>query len=228
MEHMPSPLDGDQRPPAAAEDGGDSPVVVRRRVTIPLLSKAGGATLNPEVVTFSGSSDGQEHIALVFGGGTEVPLVRVHSECLTGDVFGSARCDCGPQLDEAIETVSRQGGVILYLRQEGRGIGLYNKLDAYFLQDELGVDTFEANRRLNFSDDERDYRVAAAMLRALGIDRIRILSNNPDKVEQLTGCGIDVAEAVPTGVFVNDANRKYLMAKVTTAGHQVELMEGAL
>jgi GTP cyclohydrolase II len=151
--------------------------------------------------------------------------VRVHSECLTGDVFGSARCDCGPQLDEALRRISATGGAVLYLRQEGRGIGLYSKLDAYLLQDG-GSDTFEANRLLGYDADERDYGVAAAMLRALGMPRIRLLTNNPDKVRQLRGCGIDVAAVVPTAVHRTAENASYLAAKADLAGHTLGVTQG--
>ena len=124
------------------------------------------------------------------------PLVRLHSECLTGDVFGSERCDCGPQLREGVEAVAATGGFLLYLRQEGRGIGLYAKLDAYALQD-TGMDTYEANLALGHGEDERDYTAAAQMLSALGANSIRLLSNNPDKAAQLTAHGISVSERVP-------------------------------
>jgi GTP cyclohydrolase II len=148
--------------------------------------------------------------------------VRVHSECLTGDVFGSDRCDCGPQLREAVERVAAVGGVLLYLRQEGRGIGLYAKLDAYALQDE-GLDTYDANLALGYGADERDYTVAAQMLEALGVHRVALLTNNPDKVEQLRGLGVDVAARVPTGVHVNRTNAAYLATKVRRQRHVLEL-----
>jgi GTP cyclohydrolase II len=156
----------------------------------------------------------------------DVPLVRVHSECLTGDVFGSARCDCGPQLDEALRRVAADGGVVLYLRQEGRGIGLYNKLDAYLLQDD-GLDTFEANRRIGRGADERDYTVATEMLSALGITRIRLLTNNPDKVSQLAAHGVTVVEPVRTEVHLTPENLRYLRAKAGVAGHALRLVEEA-
>jgi GTP cyclohydrolase II len=149
-------------------------------------------------------------------------LVRVHSECLTGDVFGSDRCDCGPQLRESVERVAAAGGLLLYLRQEGRGIGLYGKLDAYALQDE-GLDTYDANLALGFGADERDYTVAAQMLLALGVPRITLLTNNPDKVAQLRMLGIDVAAQLPTGVHLNDTNAAYLATKVRRQQHTLEL-----
>jgi GTP cyclohydrolase II len=181
-----------------------------------------------QLVSFDGLSDGREHVAVLFGesveqiGAGEIPLTRLHSECMTGDVFGSGRCDCGPQLRESLVTLSEVGGVLLYLRQEGRGIGLYNKLDAYRLQDS-GLDTFAANRALSFADDLRDYSCAAEMLRALGISAIRLLTNNPDKRRQLVEHGIRVTQVVPTGVFATDSNRRYLHSKVEYHGHQIQL-----
>jgi GTP cyclohydrolase II len=174
------------------------------------------------LVTFTGLPDPGEHLACVVAapGCGEVPLVRVHSECLTGDVFSSARCDCGPQLDEALRRISGDGGAVLYLRQEGRGIGLYPKLDAYLLQDQ-GSDTFEANRQLGYDEDQRDYAVAAAMLLALEMPRIRLLTNNPDKVRQLQGYGIDVVDVLPTAVYLTAQNAGYLAAKACQGGHHL-------
>jgi GTP cyclohydrolase II len=140
--------------------------------------------------------------------------VRLHSECLTGDVLGSQRCDCGPQLREAVERIAAVGGYLLYLRQEGRGIGLYNKLDAYALQD-AGLDTYQANVALGFGEDDRDYSVAAEMLVALGVHRIDLLTNNPDKVAQLRAAGIAVDGWVPTAVHRTPANAPYLAAKAS-------------
>jgi GTP cyclohydrolase II len=184
---------------------------VRRRVTVPLRFPDGYAT-SARVVTFDGLADGGEHLALALGNPPDVPLVRPHSECLTGDVFGSQRCDCGPQLREAAERITEAGGFLLYLRQEGRGIGLYAKLDAYALQDR-GLDTYEANLALGHAEDERDYTPAAQMLAALGVDRVRLLTNNPDKTAQLEELGMAVTERVPTGVFCGPANAAYLAAK---------------
>ena len=173
-----------------------------------------------QIVAFRASDDGQEHVALVIGAfAGKPPLVRLHSECLTGDVFGSLKCDCGPQLKEALRIIGEAGGgVLLYLRQEGRGIGLANKVRAYALQDR-GLDTVDANRRLGFADDERDYAHAAAMLRALGIDRVRLLTNNPDKVKGLEAAGIAVAERVAHQMPANPHNADYLATKRKRSGH---------
>ena len=149
-------------------------------------------------------------------------MVRPHSECLTGDVFGSQRCDCGPQLREAVERIAETGGFLLYLRQEGRGIGLYAKLDAYALQD-AGLDTYQANVALGHGEDERDYRAAAQMLRAVGVDRIRLVSNNPEKAVQLDAYGVTVAERVRTGVHLSEANARYLEAKRDHTAHTLDL-----
>ncbi|MFF0107760.1 GTP cyclohydrolase II [Streptomyces hirsutus] len=189
---------------------------VRARVPVD-LHRAAGRTA--ELVTFRGLPDDGEHLAcLVPPRDTRAPLVRLHSECLTGDVFGSTRCDCGPQLHEALNLLAVHGGVLLYLRQEGRGIGLYNKLDTYLLQDR-GTDTFEANRLIGRGADERDYLAAAVMLRTLGLHRVRLLTNNPDKVRQLRGHGIDIAETLPTGVHLTPGNAAYLEAKARSGHH---------
>ena len=173
-----------------------------------------------QIVAFRGSDDGQEHVALVVGAfGGRPPLARLHSECLTGDVFGSLKCDCGPQLKAALRLIGAEGGgILLYLRQEGRGIGLANKLRAYALQDR-GVDTVEANRRLGFSDDPRDYAHAAAMLRALGVERVRLLTNNPAKVAGLEAAGIAVVERVAHHMPANPHNADYLATKRKKSGH---------
>jgi GTP cyclohydrolase II len=175
-----------------------------------------------QIVAFRASDDGQEHVALVVGAfGGKPPLVRLHSECLTGDVFGSLKCDCGPQLKEALRIIGASGGgVLLYLRQEGRGIGLANKLRAYALQDR-GLDTVDANRRLGFGDDERDYGHAAAMLRGLGIDEVQLLTNNPKKVAGLEGAGIRVAKREPHHMAANPHNADYLATKRKKSGHLI-------
>jgi GTP cyclohydrolase II len=173
-----------------------------------------------QIVVFRASDDGQEHVALVIGAfGGKPPLVRLHSECLTGDVFGSLKCDCGPQLKEALHIIGASGGgLLLYLRQEGRGIGLANKIRAYSLQDR-GLDTVDANRRLGFADDERDYGHAAAMLRALGIDSVRLLTNNPAKVAGLEAAGIAVTGRVAHQMPANPHNADYLATKRKRSGH---------
>ncbi|MEV7345511.1 GTP cyclohydrolase II [Streptomyces sp. NPDC093544] len=196
---------------------------VRTRVTVPLRF-GDGYSVDGELVTFHGLADGLEHLAVVLGDPGANPLVRLHSECLTGDVFGSARCDCGPQLREAVERIADRGGVLLYLRQEGRGIGLYNKLDAYALQDQ-GLDTYAANAALGLPEDGRDYTAAAQMLQALGIDSLDLLSNNPDKADQLRDLGITVTHRVPTGVFTTAHNVRYLRAKVLQTQHTLPLTE---
>src|SRR3954462_4295689 len=208
-----------------------SEVSVRTQVTVPLRFPDGYAT-TADVFTFTGLADGKEHLLLGLGdwrraiehsaGGGAAPLVRPHSECLTGDVFGSERCDCGPQLREAAERITDAGGFLLYLRQEGRGIGLYAKLDAYALQD-AGLDTYEANLALGHGEDERDYTAAAQMLTAVGADRIRLLSNNPDKAAQLELLGLEVAERIPTGVHLSAANARYLTVKRDHTAHPLEL-----
>jgi GTP cyclohydrolase II len=183
------------------------------------------------VFSFDGLVDGQENLAFGLGDRAgplrretngSVPLVRPHSECLTGDVFGSQRCDCGAQLREAVERIADSGGFLLYLRQEGRGIGLYAKLDAYALQD-TGLDTYEANLALGHGEDERSYLVAAQMLQALGVSRIALLSNNPDKARQLRRFGVTVASLVPTGVHLSAANARYLVTKARRGAHTLDV-----
>ena len=196
-------------------------VEIRTTVAIPILDGAVRGVFH----TFDGFADGEMLAAIALGPkGRDVPLVRVHSECLTGDVFGSQRCDCGPQLNDALHRIGKEGGFVLYLRQEGRGIGLYAKLDAYVLQDQ-GLDTYEANERLNFPHDLRDFTPAAQMLLALGVKRIRLLTNNPDKAKQLEAAGIEIAEIVPTGVFVTEHNIQYLEAKVKKHAHRIDLSD---
>ncbi len=204
---------------------GLPPAAIRTSVRIPLQFSDGYRT-QAQAFTFDGLADGLEHVALGLGRPAEVPLVRVHSECLTGDVFGSARCDCGPQLRDAAEKISKAGGYLIYLRQEGRGIGLYNKLDAYALQDQ-GLNTYEANEALGLPPDGRDYTAAAQILQALGVSRIHLLSNNPDKEVQLGLHGIEVVDKVPTGVFVTSSNLRYLQTKVAVTGHRIALNPAA-
>jgi GTP cyclohydrolase II len=176
-----------------------------------------------EIIAFRSAEDAAEHVALLFGapnGGP--PLVRLHSECLTGDVLGSLKCDCGPQLHDALAAIAASGwGMLLYLRQEGRGIGLINKLRAYALQDQ-GFDTVDANHRLGFADDERDFGIAAEMLRLLKQDKVRLLTNNPRKVEALAKAGIEVTERVPLQTGRNPHNEAYLGTKRDRSGHQLE------
>jgi GTP cyclohydrolase II len=173
-----------------------------------------------QIVVFRTSDDGQEHVALIVGAfGGEPPLVRLHSECLTGDVFGSLKCDCGPQLKAALKLIGEAGGgVLLYLRQEGRGIGIANKIRAYALQDR-GLDTVDANLRLGFADDEREYEHSAAILRSLGIARVRLLTNNPAKVTGLESAGIRVVERVGHHMPANPHNADYLATKREKSGH---------
>jgi GTP cyclohydrolase II len=147
------------------------------------------------------------------------PVVRLHSECLTGDVLGSLKCDCGPQLHEALQQISDANwGILLYLRQEGRGIGLINKLRAYALQDQ-GFDTVDANTRLGFAIDARDFSVAARMLELLGVSNVRLLTNNPEKVEGLRSAGISVEERLPLKIAANPHNAHYLETKKSRTGH---------
>jgi GTP cyclohydrolase II len=208
---------------------------IRTQLTLPLRFVDGYAT-TARVFTFDGLVDGREHLALGLGSCAResvagahpatVPLGRLHSECLTGDVLGSLRCDCGPQMREAVERIAAAGGYLLYLRQEGRGIGLYAKLDAYQLQD-AGLDTYEANLALGHAEDERDYTVAAQMLRALGLPNVALLSNNPDKASQLTRLGVTVAEHVPTFVHWSAANAGYLATKARRGAHTLQMPHGA-
>jgi GTP cyclohydrolase II len=188
-------------------------MVSRARLPIAQADKA-------EIVAFRRAGDGSEHVALLIGAPDgRPPLVRLHSECLTGDVLGSLKCDCGPQLRDALARIGESGwGILLYLRQEGRGIGLVNKLRAYALQDQ-GHDTVDANFRLGFEDDERGFAVAAAMLRGLGQETVRLLTNNPRKAAGLKACGVAVAERVPLKALGNDHNRAYLETKKRRSGH---------
>ncbi|HET8559635.1 MAG TPA: GTP cyclohydrolase II RibA [Marmoricola sp.] len=194
-------------------EASDDRVRPRARARVPL--RVGDREVPAVVHTFSGLPAGAEHLLVAVGptpAVSDVPLVRVHSECLTGDVLGSVRCDCGPQLRESLDLLAETGGYLVYLRQEGRGIGLYAKLDAYVLQDE-GLDTYAANRALGFADDLREYDVAAGMLQCLGIRTIDLLTGNPDKAARLTAAGVHIRRVVPTRRHETSHNAGYLAAK---------------
>lgn len=176
-----------------------------------------------QIRVFREENSGLDHVALTLGSmeGPDPVLVRMHSECLTGDAFSSLRCDCGQQLNSALQAIQEHGwGVLLYLRQEGRGIGLHAKIQAYHLQDK-GADTLDANLMLGLPADARDYRIAARMLESLGISRVSLLTNNPDKVEQLISNDIDVVERRPLVVGVDVNNRSYLATKAERMGHHI-------
>ena len=195
---------------------GEAPLVPTVQAQLPI-----SITEHAKVVGFRTPDTDYAHLALVVGNpaGVVTPLVRLHSECMTGDVFGSLRCDCGPQLQVALSHMAEEGaGVLLYLRQEGRGIGLINKLRAYRLQ-ETGLDTLDANSHLGFEQDERDFGSAARMLHALGLHRVRLLTNNPVKVDTMVSHGIDVVQRVPLSIAANRHNLRYLRTKVQRAGH---------
>jgi 3,4-dihydroxy 2-butanone 4-phosphate synthase/GTP cyclohydrolase II len=193
-----------------------------------LVKRTASAALPTEhgafrIYAYGNQLDNETHVALVrgeIGDGKDV-LVRVHSKCLTGDVFHSARCDCGAQLETAMARIAEEGrGVLLYLNQEGRGIGLTNKIRAYELQDQ-GLDTVEANERLGFKADQRDYGIGAQILSDLGVKTMRLLTNNPRKFVGLQGYGLSVSEAVPLEIPANDSTRKYLKAKKDKLGHKL-------
>jgi GTP cyclohydrolase II len=199
----------------------------RRATRLQIVSRARLPIASAEdcqVVAFRPSDGGPEHLALLIGRPgsvpVPVPLVRLHSACLTGDVLGSLKCDCGPQLRAAVARLAETGGILLYLQQEGRGIGLLNKLRAYRLQDQ-GFDTVDANLRLGFGEDERDFDLGAVMLRQLGVDRIRLLSNNPLKAEALAAHGVAVDALVPHQFGENPHNAAYLDTKRVRQRHRL-------
>ncbi|RKD29551.1 bifunctional 3,4-dihydroxy-2-butanone-4-phosphate synthase/GTP cyclohydrolase II [Thermohalobacter berrensis] len=180
-----------------------------------------------KIIGYINKLNGEHHVALVKGdvSNGEPVLVRVHSECLTGDAFGSLRCDCGDQLADAMRKISNEGrGVLLYMRQEGRGIGLINKIKAYALQDK-GMDTVEANLALGFPEDMRDYGIGAQILSDLGIKKVKLMTNNPKKLSGISGYGIEIVERVPIQVGCNDKNKGYLETKKVKMGHMINLKE---
>ena len=194
--------------------------LVERLLTLDFPTKFGNFTLQ----VYQDTIHNDTHLALVMGDitGGETTLVRVHSQCLTGDIFGSMRCDCGPQLDKAMERISQEGrGVLIYLRQEGRGIGLRNKLLAYRLQDEEGMDTVEANAELGFKPDLREYGIGAQILRDLGVSKLKLLTNNPRKIVGLDGYGLEIVEREPIEIEANHRNREYLATKRDKLGHLI-------
>ena len=204
---------------AAYQASGALRIITRARLPVSACEDA-------EIVAFRSAEDLREHVALIIGkqSGDRLPLVRLHSECLTGDILGSLKCDCGPQLDAALHAMAHEArdrggwGVLLYMRQEGRGIGLINKLRAYRLQDQ-GFDTVEANQRLGLPDEARDFPVAARMLELLGATTIRLLTNNPAKVAALEAAGVAIAERVPHQLPQNPHNARYLATKRDRSGH---------
>ena len=195
--------------------------IITRNVQVKMPTQWG----NFDLVAYHQTTNDQEHLALIKGSWEkdEPILVRVHSSCLTGDVFGSCRCDCGPQLQKSMEMIEKEGkGLILYMNQEGRGIGLLNKLKAYKLQEE-GRDTVEANIELGFGMDERDYGVGAQILRDLGVTKIRLMSNNPKKRAGLIGYGLEIIENIAIEIESNEHNRFYLQTKRDKMGHSLKL-----
>lgn len=195
--------------------------LITRQVQVDMPTQAGDFKL----VAYSVNSTGQEHLALIKGewNPEEPVLVRVHSSCITGDIFGSCRCDCGPQLEHAMKMIEEEGrGVIVYMNQEGRGIGLMNKLRAYKLQEE-GYDTVEANIKLGFESDQREYGIGAQILHDLGVKKMRLMSNNPKKRSGLIGYGLEIVDTVAIEVGRNIHNEKYLQTKVDKMGHSLKM-----
>ena len=207
-------------PDHECEGLGRDKVCVRIVAMAELPSRFG----NFHIVAFENNRDGKEHVAITHGdviGASDVP-VRLHSECLTGDVIGSLRCDCRDQLEAALRMIGKmERGIVLYLRQEGSGIGLINKIRAYSLQDE-GLDTVQANLALGFRDDERDYAVAAHMLMSLNVKSVKLITNNPKKIQQLTDYGIHVTDRIPHVMEPNEYNRFYLETKAAKSGHMID------
>ena len=205
---------------------------IRTDVNVPRVYELGEVPADARLPTdygefrirvFHEEETGLDHVALLLGDmlGPDPVLVRVHSECLTGDAFGSLRCDCGAQLESALKKIQEIGwGCLVYLRQEGRGIGLHAKIQAYDLQD-LGVDTMEANLMLGHPADARDYGIASEILSSVGIDRVNLMTNNPDKVEQISENGINVVERMPLVVGVGEGNLDYLSTKAEKMGHEI-------
>tara|TARA_B100000686_G_scaffold99816_1_gene106947 strand:- start:7621 stop:8274 length:654 start_codon:yes stop_codon:yes gene_type:complete len=205
---------------------------IRTDVNVPRVYELGEVPADARLPTdygefrirvFHEEETGLDHVALLLGDmlGPDPVLVRVHSECLTGDAFGSLRCDCGAQLESALKKIQEIGwGCLVYLRQEGRGIGLHAKIQAYNLQD-LGVDTMDANLMLGHPADARDYGIASEILSSVGIDRVNLMTNNPDKVEQISENGINVVERMPLVVGVGEGNLDYLSTKAEKMGHEI-------
>ena len=199
------------------------PVDLKELLDVPADARLPTEHGNFRIRVFHEDATGLDHVALTLGdmSGPDAVLVRVHSECLTGDAFGSLRCDCGPQLDTALQRIQEIGwGCLVYLRQEGRGIGLHAKIQAYNLQDK-GADTLDANLLLGHPADARDYRIAAKILEAVKVERVCLLTNNPDKVSQLQNLNIEVVERMPLVAGVNEDNRDYLSTKVERMGHSI-------
>jgi len=199
----------------------DKETIVKREVKVSLPTPFG----NFDMIAYSQTTTNQDHLAIVKGTWKkdEPVMVRVHSCCLTGDIFGSLRCDCGPQLHKAMEMIEKEGkGVIVYMNQEGRGIGLLNKLKAYKLQEE-GKDTVEANLALGLPMDSRDYGIGAQILRDLGVSKLRLMTNNPKKRAGLLGYGLEVVENIPIEIHSNPHNKKYLQTKRDKMGHSLKL-----
>ncbi|CAI9392557.1 GTP cyclohydrolase II [Microbacterium sp. T2.11-28] len=217
IEQLIAHLDGTSTAGAAAEKGP------RRRVSLRAEAKVPTSHGSFRFLAYKDRVTGTDHIAVVSGDLSDgAALVRVHSECLTGEAFGSLKCECGPQLDAALDAIEQDGGVVIYMRgHEGRGIGLINKLRAYSLQ-ERGLDTVDANLALGLPADARDYAAAAGILADLGIERVRLLTNNTDKVNQLRGLGLDIVEQVPLLVGVGPNNHQYLATKAERMGHIID------